>query len=309
MKIFLLLSAILLPYFATGQNWSPPGATWFYGYSVWTDEGYYKIEYTGDTVISSITCKILRKTRYNHNLAFQTYNTTNAGTEYTYADNDKVYIYKHNQFYTLYDFSAPVGATWTVPEIQHYNACNTTGTIRVDSTGIMTINSMPLRYIDVSLADSSQTWGWHSRIVDLVGPVIAFGNYNYLFPVKFDACGMVMDELIEGGYLRCYSDSSFAYSTNISPACDYLTSTGDAISDPFEINIFPNPSSGSFTVAYSGVTVREIRLTDITGKIIFQRNTGNLSGLTLDNLSNGTYILAVTDIENRSINRKIICAR
>jgi len=41
----------------------------------------------------------------------QGFDTLNLEREYAYADQNKVYIYRYNTFYTLYDFSANVGDT------------------------------------------------------------------------------------------------------------------------------------------------------------------------------------------------------
>lgn len=306
MKKILLILIFSLPLIVVGQNWCPSGATWHYGFSVWTTEGYYKIEYVGDTTISSTTCKKMQKTLYWHDLAFMTSDTVVIGTEYTYADSDKVYIYKHNQFYTLYDFSALVGATWTVPEIKNYSGCDTVGTIKVDSIGTTIINSQTLRYICVSLADTSQKWGWNAKIVERIGPIKSFSNYDYLFPVKFDYCGMIIDELIEGGNFRCYSDdSAFTYTSNIAPTCDYLTSVNSLDNNTNHLNVFPNPSNGDFNITFDQ-SIKEILITDMLGNIIIQEQLKNQWEFNINNLRSGTYILTIKDKDNRTTNRKII---
>lgn len=308
MKKLLILLAFCLPLISVGQNWSPPGATWYYGFSVWMTEGYYKIEYTGDTTIVSTSCKKLRKTVYSENIPFQMFDTTIAGTEFTYADNDKVYIYKHNQFYTLYDFSAQVGDTWIVPENKHYSGCDSTGTVRVDSIGTMTINAQILRYICVSITDPTQKWGFDSKIVELIGPIKSFHpytTYDYLFPVKLDYCGMGTDELIEGGQFRCYSDNTFNYSSNIATTCDYMTSVSSLEKKLVQINIYPNPSNGSFTVNFDK-TIVEMRLTDLLGNIILQHFPTNQTTLHIDNLPSGSYILRAINGDGGIMTKKII---
>ncbi len=307
MKKLLLILLFSFPLLVVGQNWSATGATWHYGFFVWDSEGYYKIEYVGDTTITSIHCKKLRKTLYWINHANTTSGTDVIGTEYTYADSNKVYIYKHNQFYTLYNFSAQIGATWTVPETKHYSGCDTVGTIRVDSIGTMTINGKNLRYICVSIADTAQKWGWDAKIVERVGPIKSFSsdNYDYLFPEKFDYCGMVIDELSEEGKFRCYSDSSFSYSSNIAPTCDYLTSVNSFSKKIFQIKIYPNPSNGTFTADFDQ-SIKEIWLTDLLGNIIFKQETNNQTKFKIDNLSSGTYILTAMDKDGRKTNKKII---
>jgi hypothetical protein len=54
MKNLFYVVLFSFPLLSIGQNWSPAGATWHYGFSFWTTEGYYKIEYVGDTTINTI---------------------------------------------------------------------------------------------------------------------------------------------------------------------------------------------------------------------------------------------------------------
>jgi hypothetical protein len=299
MKKLLLIFTFVLPLLAVGQNWSPAGATWYYGFSVWTTEGYYKIEYVGDSTINAILCKKLLKTVYWQDLAFMTSDTIVIGTEYTYADSNKVYIYKHNQFYTLYDFSAQVGNTWTVPEIKHYSGCDTVGTIQVDSIGTMIINSQTLRYICVSLADTSK-WGWSAKIVERVGPIKPFSPYyyDYLFPVKFDFCGMVLDELIEGGNFRCYTDSTpFNYTSNIALACDFLTSVNSIDKNSNQVKVFPNPFSLQ-TNLHTDNAFKDATLTIYSSYGQQVKQILNISGQTItlhrDKLPSGLYFIRLT---------------
>ncbi len=295
MRKIVFIITFILPLLSLGQNWAPTGATWYYGFTVWTTTGYYKIENVGDTTINNIQCKKLKKTLYTKDLAFQTLDTIAAGTEYTYADINKVYIYKHNQFYTLYNFSANVGDTWTVPEIKHYNGCDTIGKVRVDSVGTMVINSQSLRYICVSLTDTSQKWGWSAKIVERIGPIKSFINnrYNYLFPVKADYCGMMIDEMIEGGDLRCYSDNSgFSYSTDIAPACDFLTSVSSINKSPDYIDVFPNPANDLITITYNNHKINSLDIVNINGQQIFSQIVNqNAIKVNVSNLSKGIYFL------------------
>jgi len=306
-KLFCIL-LFITPFIGQGQNWSPAGATWYYGFEVWSTAGYYKIEYTGDTIITSITCKKLKKTAYWHDLAFLSSDTAVVGTEYTYADTNKVYIYKHNQFYTLYDFAALPGATWTVPEIKNYAGCDTIGVIKVDSVGTTVINSETLRYICVSLMDTAQKWGWSAKIVEKIGPIKSYSNYDYLFPVKFDYCGMIVDELIEGGRFRCYSDSSsFAYSSNIAPSCDFITSTNDFSYLADDVNVFPNPNLGTFTIDLGlENNVIELRLTNSVGETIVQKQMNHQNRFTFENIPHGTYILSLLNQNGSTTNLKVI---
>lgn len=308
MKKLLPFIFFLFPLLSPGQNWCPPGATWHYGFNGGMVTGYYEVVYTGDTLIGSTVCKKLQRTCYWQFLPSSNTFSFTEGTAYTYADSDKVYIFRHNQFYTMYDFSAQPGDTWTVPGVKYYGSgCDSTGLVRVDSTGTMTIGSQSLRYICVSRPDTSQHWGWHAKIVERVGPIIPFGQtYDYLFPVKFDYCGMFIDEIHEGGFFRCYSDSTmFSYSSNIAPVCDYITAIEPVIASHKTFSVFPNPSNGTFTVDFGNLQATTLRITDLLGNELERRSIRNETQAQLE-LPAGVYFLTITCSDGNMRTQRIV---
>lgn len=118
-----------------------------------------------------------------------------------------------------------------------------------------------------------------------------------------------MDELIEGGNFRCYSDNTlFNYTSNISPTCDYLT-TSVNITEPIsdQVSVFPNPSNGLFSVDFDQPSnISEIKVTDMLGNIVNQQKIDNKKKINIDNLPSGVYILSVIDKDCKIINKKII---
>jgi len=288
--IFALL--FLSPIAIGAQNWCPPGATWTYGFTGGFETGYPEVDYTGDTIINSIQCKKLHRMMYWQFLPSSATYTTDAGTAYTYADADKVYIFRHNQFYTLYDFSAQPGDTWVVPGAKDYmSGCDSTGIVHVDSIGTMVINSQALRYVCVSRLDTSQHWGWNAKIVERIGSIGhgSLSAYDYLFPYKYDYCGMVTDELPEGGYFRCYSDNDpFSYSSGIAPSCDYITNVLYA-NDPHPVSVFPNPSQDAFTVSFGDLKMTGLVVRDLSEREILQEDVRNKTRVQIDVLPPGAY--------------------
>jgi hypothetical protein len=73
------------------------------------------------------------------------------------------------------------------------------------------------------------------------------------------------------------------------------------------INLFPNPVKEKLTV-YSGKNIQEIRIFDVSGKLVF-RQTGTSTQeavLDLSHLQSGIYILNLTGENNKIEKRKFI---
>jgi hypothetical protein len=89
--------------------------------------------------------------------------------------------------------------------------------------------------------------------------------------------------------------------------CPLITSVSgpDDFSD--QINIFPNPSNGSFSVGFVRPDdITEIRITDMIGNIVFRKQMNNQNNVSIHSLPGGSYILTVVDRKNRTANRKIV---
>ncbi|MBL0103441.1 MAG: T9SS type A sorting domain-containing protein [Bacteroidetes bacterium] len=76
--------------------------------------------------------------------------------------------------------------------------------------------------------------------------------------------------------------------------------TTDLVSKALEV--YPNPASKSFTIQLQSEFASKvrIRLTDITGKVVLEKNETIAAGentiaVHSENLTNGIYILEVTD--------------
>lgn len=124
------------------------------------------------------------------------------------------------------------------------------------------------------------------------------GSLNYLLNPCNVAC------LSGNDILQCMnSDLTFTY-PSISTSC--IVSVPEQISSSNNINIYPNPSSSSFSIDFNNTDFKEIRLTDMLGKIVFRQQTDNHLKINVENLHSGTYILTIIDKDNNSTNRKII---
>jgi len=305
MKRILIFLFLINSSFLFAQNeWAPKGATWHYGFTDWQTNGYIEISYIGDTIINSVSCKILEKKVFQYNLLSQ-FDTLTLNHEYTYADKDRVYIFRFNDFYRLYDFSAHIGDSILLAGTNQFTSsgCDSIGLIRVDSTGTMIINGKSLRYISVSPFSNSK-WGWAGRIVEKIGPIFCYQKnmepYNYLLPNKLDYCGIFMDQTHEGGFLRCYSDQSgFTYSQpGVSPVCDYIYTNIDENENIFtEIIVAPNPTRDILTIHFkvNSKKVIQFELFDIAGNLKlsdhFPETTSYFKTFNLSGLSTGVYYI------------------
>lgn len=256
--MLLIMSFIFFSCNLIGQEWASPGAEWYYDYGIFEEIGYVEISNTGDTIIDEQECKILTKTRFTYNHITYLYDTVVLGNEYTWSDGDKVYIYRHGQFYTLYDFSAQPGDWWVVPETYDTDFCDTIGKIYVDSISNIVINNTELRVLYCSEYENSH-WSLGPKIIEKIGSVD-----SYMFPEVNNNCGIA--DLFEGGPLRCYSDNNFElYSTGIAPECDYIVSVeqNDFFNNSFEV--VPNPADNYITFISKLFKPDNIEIFDIFG--------------------------------------------
>lgn len=315
----VLFFVLCLQFIVKAQTWCPVGTVWYYGYNGFSSAQYYKIEYDTDTVINSVNCKKLKKTLYSYYYSSGTFDTVSLENEYTYSDLDKVYIFRFNNFYVLYDFSANVGDSWEVAGTNLYSAsnCDSVGSIKVDSIGTMFINGQNLRYICVSPTLNSK-WGWAGRIAEKIGPIYNYQNniepYNYLFPNKLDYCGMSIEDLHEGGFLRCYYDSSFGlYSTGIVPDCEFLaTDVKENRANVLEFMIAPNPFYNESVIKYSIVDnydKAEIIIYNSLGhkfQLIQLLQKENVVTINRNNLKSGIYNCVLFIDERPVVQKKMI---
>ena len=218
-KLFVLLLFLTSTGISTGQQiWIPQGADWHYGFDrgPWLNYGYIQIKPVGDTVILGKTCTILDQVQVRYTVWYPTpgLDTTSLGRIYTYADSLKVYTYKNNRFYTLYDFGASVGTIWTV--CWYGGIPPDTGQVRVDAVDYTVVNGYSLKTLHVSRVEGSCV-GWTSAII-----AERMGCINeYMFPDYAESC---ISDVQVNGYFRCYQDDTFPlYSVdNSDTICEYV---------------------------------------------------------------------------------------
>lgn len=197
---------------SAAQTWSPKGATWHYSVSAYGSEGYFKINYTGDTLIGSVTCKILKKTLYFQRFGSAKLETRHMGNEFTYSNANKVYYYRYGKFYILYDFKAKPGDSWVIAGSTP--GCDSTSTVKVDSVGCTFVKKKSLTHLRVkALPSDSSTWDFDQKIIQVIG------GTNYMFPQQ--RCNLLANEFSIGP-LRCYQDDEGGLYKSTTTTCEYI---------------------------------------------------------------------------------------
>lgn len=107
--------------------------------------------------------------------------------------------------------------------------------------------------------------------------------------------------------LNCFSQNGSSLYPTTTSSCELITSFGSADKNSNKILIFPNPSTGSFTIDLDPLlNFRAVLLTDLLGNILMQQKVDIQTSIKIDDLRNGTYILSFVDKYDRIISRKII---
>ncbi len=287
------------------QPWAQAGATWYYTLDGdGTVLGYVKITKSADTVIQGHWCDKLEKRAVGYVLSPPQMIDYVYGYEYTYTDNNVVYNWRNNAFFTLYDFNAVPGTIWTVSasQIGYGGLCGDSAKVIVTQTGTMNVGGQNRQYLIVQT-----DWGAYGFSTGPSTIIAGIGN-NYSFIPDFLGCVVDANEMAG---LRCYSDNTgFNYNTGIVPYCDYTTGINENIADE-NIIIFPNPSNSELEISnFNFHNGDEIVMTNTLGKIMFTTTIQfpiSYFPFSISHLSNGIYFLQIKSKE-KLFTHKIIVA-
>jgi hypothetical protein len=70
------------------------------------------------------------------------------------------------------------------------------------------------------------------------------------------------------------------------------------------LSVYPNPSVGSLNVSTNNISVKQVQLLDLTGKIIYSSSTNNT--IDTSRMSKGLYLLKVTADDGATASRKVV---
>lgn len=304
----LILTLFLFPnILAYSQKaFAPIGAKWYYR-SIESmnppNEGYVLIESIGDTILGNKSARILKKRQ------FQTKGSiVDWGFEFLHIDGEKVYRWGNGNYYLLYDFTAEKDTSWLIYS-RDPNPCYTDslGRVRVDSTGVRTINNIVLKSIFLSPDDTS-CWTLGTEILQKLG------SLHYLFPDYNNICD-IMDYpgLVSG--LRCYEDPEIGLYKVGNCSCDSLIRyVGiNSLSTVADISVYPVPVENIVQIKLNNTMYShfefEVSLIDQTGRLLFRnRFKGSEAQIDLSSYENGIYLITINkpNTNTKLFSREII---
>lgn len=299
--IFLVVS---LSSFAQ-KEFAPIGAEWYYSKLEGTtppNEGYIAYNAHRDTLIGTQQARVISRV-YHHSNGID-----NSVWEelFVYEKDSCAYLFRNQQSYFLYDFSAKPGDLWTVHGVfPEWNICNydLTGTVVVDSIGIQTINGQNLKAIYTSPYMNS-VWSYPGVILEQIGCT------SHLLPQpKF----CMFDVPYVEGELRCFysiglGKAKFNYTKLLDASCMALYHYSSIQSAEEAINqINPVIRNGKLSFNWeniSNLTGNEVvHIYSIQGQRLgrFRIN----EKVDLSNFKHGAYILSIT-INGKNVNSRFI---
>lgn len=279
------------------QTWCDNGANWKYNYSSgFGSDGYVQISYIADTTILNKPCKKLKKERFVYYFPSSSSHHTDLAFEYTYKENNIVYILALNEWDTLYNFNAQIGESWQFPKNLGYNLCMDISRFEVIDRGTKSINGITLEYLIVNIYfefDENTT-----PLTDTIIQKIGTTNF-YMFPHDF--CNGFVDAH-EGGSFRCYSDDNFTtYKPNFPYKCDYHLGI-EKLTD-LNITIYPNPASNHISILSDLNEIQLVEITDLVGRKVLEFNNSN--SFDVSNLSKGIYQVRI-HVQNEIYSQQIV---
>ena len=291
------------------NTFAPVGAEWWY-YSddhVFFDVLYSLIhaEVTGDTLLEGKTCQVIQQeriTRYATKFTptspwlITQGDTTSIPTIYVYEQADTVFIYNtfFGKFTPLYIYNVTAGQTLCLPLLPNVDGgtggsgfpigdstfcfvVDSIATVLYDTSHLKTIythslsqnnNDAPpgvLQSQGWSYADDDQIGIYAKTIGGVRGGILPKRQYDNAAFDQVDPTGRVR--------LNCYTDNQ-RYIRVSATACDSLPASTSSVSplslSGSDMRIYPNPSSGIFTLSLqkSLKEALSLQITDLSGRCI-----------------------------------------
>jgi hypothetical protein len=107
--------------------------------------------------------------------------------------------------------------------------------------------------------------------------------------------------------ITCFQQEGITLYPSGATECSLISSLPQPVADTPRFSIYPNPSAGSFTISFDKPEdVREIKLTDMHGRIVFQETTVTHPDITVNNIAPGLYLITIVDKNNVISCRRVL---
>jgi hypothetical protein len=299
MKQLFFFSLLLATLSSVGQtttyhSFPDSNAIWNFHYQAYcfangSGNEYYSITINGDTLINNQTYRQLKTPSV---LSFSTGNCGGFHSGYrgairNDAANKKVFYVPPTDSteQLLYDFNMQVGDT-----LKGYIASFAIQTDTVQS-------------IDSVLVGNTYRKRW---IINNCYNVHFIEGIGSVYGLLERSPGCVTD--LPDYSLTCFQQTGQVIYPTSTINCQIITSAKTLKNQSHQIQIFPNPSNGSFKINFESNDIHTINLTDLVGKAILERQVINEQNVNIDRLKSGTYILTLFHKNGKTTKRKIISA-
>jgi len=220
----------------------------------WDSDTYNTSSYRifGDTTINTIIYKKLWTVNcFDVNFVEANSNYFGAIRE---ADK-KVYLFKDDEEYNIYDFSLEIGQTFSYYSFFSYETLE----LQVESIETILINGENRNKINFII--NSAYAGWVKSWIEGIGSEAGLFDYAFNYG-NFDV------------YLNCYKENeTLIYSEFGDDCCIGLTDIETPLIEAEILNVFPNPATQVLNIKGSDIT--EIQIIDINGNIIYKQELNN----------------------------------
>jgi len=296
------------------ENWPPVGASWYYNYNPCDIldcpdvEEFIYFEATKDTSINDTVCTKIKAVYHKTDG-----NTRYLGSEYLYSTANKVYLYHHDHFNLLYDFSKEIGEYLSISfglntnlydklEPSDINYMTEIVRHKITDKDSIEIDGKKHLYIELDVElDNNETLGYYNhfgnrKIIKGVGS-LTFLTGNLWSPI----------EAGNYGPLRCYFDSNLIYKTEI--PCDTVITAINKTSGRADIKIYPLPSdSKKLYFDFGSQYFEYLEIYNLKGVLlahvpIKNRNTYVYA---VDHIPSGLYFYAIYSNNGRAETGKFI---
>lgn len=280
-----------------GFEFAPVGAEWDYRISNWRGEvtGYELVHSDRDTTIQGKTCKVLERisSRGGYPLSSIIICQTGAIIEH----------WVEEEFYTLYDFSARVGDSWTIKLLDYdfqSQFRDGVASLHVDWRETEPVCEQVNVRMGVSLKfdqgfDGSQYLvGWGISEINS-----KLGSINFIIP-------RIAYDYPDSWRLNCYTDEACEYKNPaLTTECEQLVNSINLIESE-TVNIYPSPTS-DFLYLSTSTKYRTVEIYNMQGKLVkvFPTLT-NEAILDVSTLKNGIYLLRAIDEGGNSFSELFI---